>query len=119
MDEFIRENAKAVEAGGKPAKAEPVLLGITRASLQTESFISSASFQETTRVLTEAAVEGKTDSFVALKENIIVGRLIPVGTGAYIREVKKIAAERDKEISSSENVNNNTAEDAADLALKL
>jgi DNA-directed RNA polymerase subunit beta' len=75
--------------------AEPILLGITKASLQTRSFISAASFQETTRVLTEASVQGKRDKLVGLKENVIVGRLIPAGTGGATRNVKKIATDRD------------------------
>ncbi len=79
--EFGEENERVVSAGGKPAIAEPSLLGITKASLNTESFISAASFQETTRVLTEASVEGKVDHLVGLKENVIMGRLIPAGTG--------------------------------------
>src|SRR5690606_12592798 len=74
--EFEEINAKAIAEGRRPAKASPVLLGITKASLQTRSFISAASFQETTRVLTEAAVSGKVDDLVGLKENVIVGRLI-------------------------------------------
>jgi DNA-directed RNA polymerase subunit beta' len=78
---FIDENAKIQEAGGQPATFEPVLLGITKASLMTESFISAASFQETTKVLTRAAVEGKTDTLRGLKENVIIGHLIPAGTG--------------------------------------
>ena len=81
--EFDEINAKAVEEGKKPASGHPVLLGITKASLQTRSFISAASFQETTRVLTEAAVNGKIDTLDGLKENVIVGRLIPAGTGAH------------------------------------
>jgi len=81
-----------------PAKAKPVLQGITKASLQTRSFISAASFQETTRVLTEAAVQGKTDDLIGLKENVIVGRLIPAGTGAVMNRVKHLAAERDREL---------------------
>jgi len=79
--EFEKVNAKAVDAGEKPAIADPVLQGITKASLQTQSFISAASFQETTRVLTEASVQGKRDNLIGLKENVIVGRLIPAGTG--------------------------------------
>ena len=78
----IEENAKLASDGNElPAKFEPVLLGITKASLATESFISAASFQETTRVLTEAAVRGTRDDLRGLKENVIVGRLIPAGTG--------------------------------------
>ncbi|MBI3540914.1 MAG: DNA-directed RNA polymerase subunit beta', partial [Deltaproteobacteria bacterium] len=79
--EFQEENERAKKKGGKPATGEPLLLGITKASLSTESFISAASFQETTRVLTEAAVSGRTDYLAGLKENVIMGRLIPAGTG--------------------------------------
>jgi DNA-directed RNA polymerase subunit beta' len=84
---FDEENARVLTKGGEPAIAEPLLLGITKASLSTESFISAASFQETTRVLTEAAINGKVDRLVGLKENVIMGRLIPAGTGlpAYNR----------------------------------
>ncbi|MFC1628194.1 DNA-directed RNA polymerase subunit beta' [Gemmatimonadota bacterium] len=78
---FQDENSKTVEAGGSPATFEPVLLGITNASITTESWISAASFQETTRVLTDAAIRGKTDGLLGLKENVIVGQLIPAGTG--------------------------------------
>ena len=78
--------------------AQPVLLGITKASLQTSSFISAASFQETTRVLTEAAVSGKEDTLDGLKENVIVGRLIPAGTGSVMNRLRRVAADRDKAI---------------------
>jgi DNA-directed RNA polymerase subunit beta' len=78
---FDEENQKAIGERGKPAIAEPLLLGITKASLSTESFISAASFQETTKVLTEAAIHGKVDLLCGLKENVIMGRLIPAGTG--------------------------------------
>ena len=81
--------------GKKPAVGTPVLLGITKASLQTRSFISAASFQETTRVLTEAAVNGKVDTLEGLKENVIVGRLIPAGTGAAMTKLRSIATMRD------------------------
>ena len=77
--------------GGAPAKYEPVLLGITKASLNTDSFISAASFQETTRVLTEAAIEGKSDWLRGLKENVIIGRLIPAGTGFHSYEEGVVA----------------------------
>ncbi|MDX2050304.1 MAG: DNA-directed RNA polymerase subunit beta' [Rickettsiaceae bacterium] len=87
--EFQEINKKAEEQGFKIAKAQPVLQGITKASLQTRSFISAASFQETTRVLTEAAVAGKVDNLVGLKENVIVGRLIPAGTGFYVNKARK------------------------------
>jgi DNA-directed RNA polymerase subunit beta' len=92
MDEI---NVRAVEEGKKPASGHPVLLGITKASLQTRSFISAASFQETTRVLTEAAVHGKADTLQGLKENVIVGRLIPAGTGAMMGQLREIATKRD------------------------
>lgn len=97
-DEFELINEKAQKEGGRPAEATPVLLGITKASLQTKSFISAASFQETTRVLTEAAVEGKVDHLHGLKENVIVGRLVPAGTGSVLRSLRKVAAQNDREI---------------------
>jgi len=78
---FQEENERVLAQGKRPATAKPVLLGITKASLSTDSFISAASFQETTRVLTEAAISGKQDDLRGLKENVIVGRLIPAGTG--------------------------------------
>jgi len=94
--DFDEINAKVVKDGGKPAKAAPVLLGITKASLQTRSFISAASFQETTRVLTEASVSGKVDTLDGLKENVIVGRLIPAGTGALLNRLRSVATHRDE-----------------------
>ncbi|MEO1505344.1 MAG: DNA-directed RNA polymerase subunit beta' [Pseudomonadota bacterium] len=96
--EYEEVNERAAEQGKRPAKATPVLLGITKASLQTRSFISAASFQETTRVLTEASVQGKRDKLLGLKENVIVGRLIPAGTGGATMRVKSIAGERDRKI---------------------
>jgi DNA-directed RNA polymerase subunit beta' len=96
-DDFDEINANTKAEGGKQATFKPVLQGITKASLQTKSFISAASFQETTRVLTEAAVNGKIDTLEGLKENVIVGRLIPAGTGSYMNDVRAIAADRDKE----------------------
>src|SRR5947207_5093341 len=78
---FEEENERVLAKGGQPAKGEPLLLGITKASLSTESFISASSFQETTKVLTEAAICGKVDYLRGLKENVIMGRLIPAGTG--------------------------------------
>ncbi|HEY2178765.1 MAG TPA: DNA-directed RNA polymerase subunit beta', partial [Caulobacteraceae bacterium] len=95
------ENVKALARQGRPALTQPVLLGITKASLQTRSFISAASFQETTRVLTDAAVHGKRDSLEGLKENVIVGRLIPAGTGSYLRGLQRIAAKRDEVLAAS------------------
>ena len=84
---FERENERVIARGGQPAVAEPLLLGITKASLSTDSFISASSFQETTKVLTEAAISGKLDELRGLKENVIMGRLLPAGTGlgAYKR----------------------------------
>jgi DNA-directed RNA polymerase subunit beta' len=93
-EEMNEYNAK-LEPGLRPAVGKPVLLGITKASLQTRSFISAASFQETTRVLTQAAVEGKRDSLIGLKENVIVGRLIPAGTGAGMNRMRVAATSRD------------------------
>jgi DNA-directed RNA polymerase subunit beta' len=98
--EVEEENAKAESRGGRPALTQAVLLGITKASLQTRSFISAASFQETTRVLTDAAVHGKKDTLEGLKENVIVGRLIPAGTGAYLRSLQRIAAKRDEQLTA-------------------
>ncbi|PJB72447.1 MAG: DNA-directed RNA polymerase subunit beta' [Alphaproteobacteria bacterium CG_4_9_14_3_um_filter_47_13] len=95
-EEFEKENRKYIDDGKRPAEGKPVLQGITKASLQTKSFISAASFQETTRVLTEAATQGKVDHLFGLKENVIVGRLIPAGTGAYVNKVRRVAADRDR-----------------------
>jgi DNA-directed RNA polymerase subunit beta' len=78
---FEAENQRVLASGGQPAIGKPVLLGITKAALTTDSFISAASFQETTRVLTEAAINGREDKLLGLKENVIVGRLIPAGSG--------------------------------------
>jgi DNA-directed RNA polymerase subunit beta' len=94
--DFEDVNAAIEAQGGKPATGQPVLLGITKASLQTRSFISAASFQETTRVLTDAAVNGKIDALEGLKENVIVGRLIPAGTGGTLARLSKIASHRDE-----------------------
>ncbi|MDP2738014.1 MAG: DNA-directed RNA polymerase subunit beta', partial [Pseudorhodobacter sp.] len=110
LEEF---NNKALAHNMRPATGEPILLGITKASLQTRSFISAASFQETTRVLTEASVQGKRDKLVGLKENVIVGRLIPAGTGGATSRVKKIAAERDLKVVEARR---HEAEAAAALA---
>jgi DNA-directed RNA polymerase subunit beta' len=96
--EFDAANEKATAEGRRMAQGEPILLGITKASLQTRSFISAASFQETTRVLTEASVQGKRDTLVGLKENVIVGRLIPAGTGGATQQVRRVAAERDLKV---------------------
>ena len=119
--EFDTVNAKTEERGAKPATGIPVLQGITKASLQTQSFISAASFQETTRVLTEAAVSGKVDNLDGLKENVIVGRLIPAGTGAHMNRLRSIAAARDREAAEieAEGTEAVVEEDVAQLASEL
>ncbi len=99
-DEMDEANGKLTRSK-KPAQGKPVLLGITKASLQTRSFISAASFQETTRVLTQAAVEGKKDTLVGLKENVIVGRLIPAGTGAGMNRMRIAASSRDASLRAA------------------
>jgi len=98
---FREENDRVVVAGSRPARGKAVLLGITKASLSTDSFISAASFQETTRVLTEAAINGKVDYLRGLKENVIMGRLIPAGTGmAYYRRIKIAGEELEEELAA-------------------
>ena len=109
-EELQEVNTKTLTLGFKTASGQPVLQGITKASLQNRSFISAASFQETTRVLTEAAVHGKTDYLRGLKENVIVGRLIPAGTGAAIARMKRVAKMRDTELE--------TAQEAARIAAR-
>jgi DNA-directed RNA polymerase subunit beta' len=104
---FQKENTRVIKKGGKPALATPLLLGITKASLTTESFISAASFQETTRVLTDAAASGKHDELFGLKENVIVGHLIPAGTGFRAHrqiEVVKIAQAKREELEKQEEI---------------
>jgi DNA-directed RNA polymerase subunit beta' len=113
--EFDEINEKAAVEGRRPAKGAPVLLGITKASLQTRSFVSAASFQETTRVLTEASVQGKRDRLIGLKENVIVGRLIPAGTGGATHKIKAVAADRDRKILAEKQA---AAEAAAAPALE-
>ena len=103
-EEMDEENAKLGQ-DGRVAAGKPVLLGITKASLQTKSFVSAASFQETTRVLTEAAVQGKIDTLTGLKENVIVGRLIPAGPGAGIGRLRVAAASRDAVLRSVQQAN--------------
>ena len=116
-EDLIEENKKTLEVGGKPATARPYLLGITKASLQTRSFISAASFQETTKVLIESAIAGKEDMLTGLKENVIVGRLIPAGTGAYINRIKSIAKAQDQELEAEKADELNKKQDSADLTL--
>ena len=101
--DLLKYNKILEEQGKALIKSEPVLLGITKASLQTNSFISAASFQETTKVLTDAATLGKVDSLNGLKENVIVGRLIPAGTGSMTSEYENLAAMRDKELKDLQN----------------
>jgi len=108
--EFDEMNEKLKAQGKTPATANPVLLGITKASLQTRSFISAASFQETTRVLTEAAVNGKVDELIGLKENVIVGRLIPAGTGGMLQRLRGEALRRDEKILAEQGAGQLTAE---------
>lgn len=86
---FNDENKRVIAEGGSPAESVPILLGLTKASLNTESFFSAASFQETTKVLTDAAIKGKTDNLMGLKENVIIGHMIPAGTGT--KKYKDIA----------------------------
>ena len=94
--DFEEENARVAKDGGRVAEASQVLVGLTRASLTSRSFISNASFQQTTKVLVDAAISGSTDKLVGVNENLIVGRLIPIGTGAYVRRVREIAKEEEK-----------------------
>lgn len=101
--DFEEENNRVIKEGGQPAVAYPVLQGITKASLQTRSFISAASFQETTRVLTEASITGKIDHLRGLKENVLVGRLIPAGTGLYMNKIRKTAMALDAELLKAQN----------------
>ena len=109
--ELVEENAKAVSAKKEPARFERVLLGITKASLTTNSFISAASFQETTRVLTEASVTGKIDYLRGLKENVVVGRLIPAGTGMEFHD--QMAAKK-----SGDSIESMLSEDEIEAALR-
>ena len=94
--DFEEENQRVIHDGGRPAESSQVLVGLTRASLTSRSFISNASFQQTTKVLVDAAISGATDKLVGINENLIVGRLIPVGTGAYVRRVREIAREEER-----------------------
>ncbi len=109
---FIDENERVLQEGGKPATAQTVLMGITKAALNTESFISAASFQETTRVLTEAAIKGKVDHLQGLKENVIIGHLIPAGTG--VREYRKITVYKETPGDLEPVSDGPSAEDAVD-----
>ena len=101
MYDFEDENNRVIAEGKTPATGKRVLLGITKASLATESFLSAASFQETTKVLTEAAIKGKTDELIGLKENVIIGKLIPAGTGMKVYQDTQIKTEQDDETTES------------------
>ena len=116
INQFEAANTKAIEESGEPAVAKPILLGITKASLATDSFMSAASFQETTRVLTDAAIKGKVDPLIGLKENVIIGKLIPAGTGmSRYRNLKivdndpKPTPEEPTEVTSEETAEAETA----------
>jgi len=99
--EFEEENARITAQGGQPATSRPVLLGITKASLATDSFLAAASFQETTRVLTEAAIKGKVDPLLGLKENVIIGKLVPAGTGmARYRSIEVVERGEEAQLTS-------------------
>jgi DNA-directed RNA polymerase subunit beta' len=107
--QFEEENMRVMEEGGEPAVARPVLLGITKASLATDSFLSAASFQETTRVLTDAAIKGKEDPLLGLKENVIIGKLIPAGTGMgdYQQVTLSVAGQQEDAVDSDATANYN------------
>ena len=114
--EFEEVNERAVADGGKPATGDPTgAPGHHQGVLQTTSFISAASFQETTRVLTEAAVSGKRDNLIGLKENVIVGRLIPAGTGSVMNRFREVAADRDRELEAEQEIEPEVIEDASDI----
>ena len=105
MYEFEDKNNQAIQEGKRPATGKRVLLGITKASLATESFLSAASFQETTRVLTEAAIKGKTDDWIGLKENVIIGKLIPAGTG--MQKYQNIHINTEKKLEETTDIEEN------------
>jgi DNA-directed RNA polymerase subunit beta' len=113
IHEFKAENLKALKEGKRPAVGRPILLGITRASLRSDSFLSAASFQETTRILTDAAIRGKIDELHGLKENVIIGGLIPAGTG--ILNEKEFEYAKDPEVIKQEE-DRYTDQDLSDLA---
>jgi DNA-directed RNA polymerase subunit beta' len=107
--QFVEENQRVLAEGGRPAVGEPLMLGITKASLSTESFISAASFQETTKVLTQAAIEGRVDYLRGLKENVIMGRLIPAGTGiSKYRSAKLLIEDPEEQLPLPEEIDEDT-----------
>jgi DNA-directed RNA polymerase subunit beta' len=108
---YEKANREALYEGKEPAVAKPILLGITKASLETDSFLSAASFQETTRVLTDAAIKGKMDPLLGLKENVIIGKLIPAGTGMMrYRSIKVVDPDAQVEALESEGIETASAE---------
>ncbi|MBE6101585.1 MAG: DNA-directed RNA polymerase subunit beta' [Selenomonas ruminantium] len=109
INSFEAANTKAIEEGGEPAVAKPILLGITKASLATDSFLSAASFQETTRVLTDAAIKGKVDPLIGLKENVIIGKLIPAGTGMSRYRGLKVVDNNPQPVEAAEGTETTTA----------
>ncbi|WPC25367.1 DNA-directed RNA polymerase subunit beta' [Brachyspira hyodysenteriae] len=109
--EFEEENRRYEEAGGSPASGKPVLLGLTKAALNTESFISSASFQETTKVLTNAAIKGKVDKLLGLKENVIIGHLIPAGTGVKLYNKLHVYNKQSGDLDKKDNIDNSAKEE--------
>jgi DNA-directed RNA polymerase subunit beta' len=104
VQEFEQANAKVLMEGKNPAVGRPVLLGITKASLETDSFLSAASFQETTRVLTDAAIKGKVDRLLGLKENVIIGKLVPAGTGMARYRNTKVLTRAQYEAQANKNL---------------
>jgi len=114
--DFADENGKVTAKGGKPAEGKPALLGITKAALATESFLSAASFQETTRVLTDASIKGKTDRLLGLKENVIIGKLIPAGTGMSRYRNLEVSADDQNSVVETETPDNETVADNAEVA---
>lgn len=114
MYDFEEENNRVIAEGKTPATGKRVLLGITKASLATESFLSAASFQETTKVLTEAAIKGKTDELIGLKENVIIGKLIPAGTGMQVYQDTQIKTESEDEPKNEENVEESNNEESSE-----
>jgi len=122
--QFVEENQRVLAEGGKPAVGEPLMLGITKASLSTESFISAASFQETTKVLTQAAIEGRVDYLRGLKENVIMGRLIPAGTGiSKYRSAKLLIEDPEEQLPLPEEIDEDAEsayeEEVASLTIGL
>ena len=120
IEKYIVQQSNDVvnEKGERPALYEPVLLGITKASLATESFLSAASFQETTRVLTEASVSGKRDPLLGLKENIVVGRIIPAGTGFAYHQRRRAGVEEEEIVIGPKQVSASEAEEQLSKALQ-